>query len=191
MYLNIFKRINKFDTNVLSLIVNHMQNKYLDIFMPLITGLGNIGVIWIVIAIGLIMDKPYRSIGEVVLITLIISTIIGEGIVKHIVRRARPFSSNSNIALLITKPISYSFPSGHTLSSFAVSGVLSVYFTQYRLIFLSIAFLIALSRLYLYLHYPTDIIAGMVFGLLCSKLIFIILEGRYLQKLVFLYKIWS
>lgn len=188
MYLNISKRINKFDTNVLLLIKNHMQNKYLDIFMPLITGLGNIGVIWIAIAIGLIADKPYRSIGEVVLITLIISTIIGEGIVKNIVKRVRPFNLNSDIALLITKPISYSFPSGHTLSSFAVSGVLSVYFTQYRLIFLTIAFLIALSRLYLYLHYPTDVIAGIVFGLLCSKLIFIILQEDYLQKFVLLYK---
>lgn len=188
MYLNISKRISKFDINILLFLKKHMQNKYLDIFMPLITALGNIGVIWIAIAIGLILDKPYRNVGEVVLITLIISTIIGEGFVKHIVRRARPFSLNCDIALLITKPSSYSFPSGHTLSSFAVSGVLSVYFAHYKLIFFAIAFLIALSRLYLYLHYPTDIIAGMVFGLLCSKLIFIIMQEAYLQKFALLYR---
>ena len=82
------------------------------------------------------------------------------------------------------KPISYSFPSGHTLSSFAAAEMLSLYFTQYRLVFMSIAFLIALSRLYLYVHYPTDVIAGFILGLLCSKIIFIILQGGYIQKIV-------
>lgn len=188
MQLNISNKINKIDANVLQLIKKHTQNKYLDIFMPLITGLGNIGVIWIVIATGLMLDEQYRNIGEIVLITLIVSTIIGEGIVKNIVRRSRPFSLCSEMTLLITKPISYSFPSGHTLSSFAVSGVLSAYFTQYRFIFLTIAFLIALSRLYLYVHYPTDVIAGIVFGILCSKLIFVIIQENYFQKFVVLYK---
>lgn len=183
MNLNIHRRINKFDINVLLLIKKHLQNKYLDKLMRLMTFLGNLGVIWIAIAVALILNKPYEGIGKVVLVTLIISTIIGEGLIKHIVRRERPFSFQ-DISLLIKKPITYSFPSGHTFSSFAVSGVLSVYFTQYRMIFLSIAFLIALSRIYLYLHYPTDVIAGIVFGLLCSKLIFFIMKEEYLQKLV-------
>lgn len=184
MNSNIPKRINRLDLNGLLFINKHLQNKYLDILMPLMTALGNLGIIWVLIAFALILDKPYKGIGIVVLITLIISTIIGEGVIKHIVRRARPFSLHETISILITKPTSYSFPSGHTFSSFAVSGVLSAYFTEYRLLFISIAILIALSRLYLYLHYPTDVIAGMIFGLLCSKLIFFILNEDYLQKLV-------
>lgn len=64
---------------------------------------------------------------------------------------------------------------GHTVSSFAVAEVLSMYFTQYKLTFIAIAFLIALSRVYLYVHYPSDIIAGIIVGILCSRVIFIVL----------------
>ena len=63
-----------------------------------------------------------------------------------------------------------------TISSFAVAEVLSMYFSQYKLIFMGIAFLIAFSRIYLYVHYPTDVIAGIIIGILCSKLIFIVLQ---------------
>ena len=165
-----------------------MQNKYLDIVMPIITAMGNLGVIWVIMAIILLVDKPYRMIGSIVLFTLVISTVIGEGIIKHLVRRVRPCNEEGDVNLLITKPISYSFPSGHTLSSFAVAEVLSIYFTHYKLIFLIIAFLIALSRLYLYVHYPTDVIAGIIFGLLCSKLTFVILQEGYLQSFAVLYR---
>lgn len=188
MYLNILRRINIFDNYVLFTIRKYMQNKYLDRLMPIVTGMGNLGIIWIMMAVVLILDKPYRLIGNIVILTLIISTIIGEGIVKHVVRRVRPCNYKNNLSLLIEKPISYSFPSGHTLSSFAVAEVLSMYFSQYKLILMGIAFLIALSRLYLYVHYPTDVIAGIIIGILCSKLIFIILQEGYIAKFAILYQ---
>ena len=160
MYLNIFKKINIFDQYGLIIIKKYVQNKYLDKLMPKVTSIGNLGIVWVIMAFFLMLDQPYRFIGNIVVLTLIISTIVGEGIIKHIVRRVRPCNNqNSNINLLIRKPISYSFPSGHTLSSFAVAQMLSIYFNQYKLIFMGIAFLIALSRLYLYVHYPTDVIA--------------------------------
>lgn len=186
--MNMISLIQKFDSSILCAIKKYVQNKYLDILMPMITNMGNLGVIWIMMAVVLLLDKPHRLVGDVVILTLIISTIIGEGIVKNIVRRVRPCNQQSNVSLLISRPISYSFPSGHTLSSFAVAEVLSMYFTQYKLIFMAIAFLIALSRLYLYVHYPTDIIAGIIFGTLCSKLIFIILQGGYIQKIAVFYQ---
>lgn len=176
MYLNIFKRINIFDNYILCEIKNHIQNKYLDRLMPVVTSMGNLGFVWIIIAVALILDKPYRAIGNIVILTLIISTIVGEGIIKHIVRRVRPCNHKNNVNPLIAKPISYSFPSGHTLSSFAVAEILSMYFSQYKFVFMGIAFLIGLSRLYLYVHYPTDVIAGMIIGIFCSKVIFMILQ---------------
>jgi undecaprenyl-diphosphatase len=188
MYLNILRRINIFDNYVLFTIRKYMQNKYLDRLMPIVTSMGNLGIIWIMMAVVLILDKPYRLIGNIVILTLIISTIVGEGIVKHVVRRVRPCNYENNLSLLIAKPISYSFPSGHTLSSFAVAEVLSMYFSQYKLIFIGIAFLIALSRLYLYVHYPTDVIAGIIIGIFCSKLIFMILQKGYLAKVAILYQ---
>lgn len=167
--------IQKLDNYILYAIKKYVQNKYLDILMTIITAMGNLGLIWIIIAVVLLLDKPYRLIGYMVIFTLIVSTIVGEGIIKHIVRRVRPCNQQNNVSLLIRRPISYSFPSGHTVSSFATAEVLSMYFTQYKLTFMAIAFLIALSRLYLYVHYPSDIIAGIIVGILCSRLIFIVL----------------
>ncbi|MCB2296025.1 phosphatase PAP2 family protein [Clostridium algoriphilum] len=184
MYFNIGKKIDKFDNYILFVIEKYVHNRCLDIIMPIVTFTGNLGIIWIIIAIALILEKPYRVVGNLIIITLIISTIVGEGIVKHIVRRVRPCNKQNNVGLLSTSPISYSFPSGHTLSSFAVAEMLSMYFTQYKLLFMLIAFLIALSRLYLYVHYPTDVIAGMVIGVICSKIIFIVLREVSIHKLL-------
>lgn len=174
MYLTISKKINNMDNYILFIIRKYLKNKYLDILMPMITKMGNWGFIWVLMGVILILDKPYRAIGNSVILTLIICTTIGEGIVKHIVRRVRPCNCKCN-DLLIAKPLTYSFPSGHALSSFAVAEVLSMDFSHYKFIFMGIAFLIAFSRLYLNVHYPTDVIAGMIIGILCSKLIFVIL----------------
>ena len=183
MYINIEKNINKFDNYILNIIKRYVHNKYLDIIMPITTVMGNLGVIWILIAIILILDKQYRVVGNSIILTLIISTIVGEGIIKHIVRRIRPCNKLENINSIGLKPKSYSFPSGHTLSSFAAAEMLSIYFTQYKLVFMLIAFLIALSRLYLYVHYPTDVISGIIIGVICSKIIFAVLQKGYVQNI--------
>ncbi|MDF2503131.1 MULTISPECIES: phosphatase PAP2 family protein [Clostridium] len=188
MYLNILNRINIFDNYILYAIKKYLKNRYLDRLMPIVTVMGNLGIVWIIVAVTLMLDKPYKRIGGIVILTLIISTIIGEGIVKHIVRRVRPCNDKSNINLLISKPISYSFPSGHTSSSFAVAWVLSMYFSEYKIIFMTMAFLIALSRLYLYVHYPTDVIGGIIIGIICSKLVFIILNEVSIQNIYRIYK---
>lgn len=190
MYLNALKRINKFDNYILCLIKKYVQNEYLDILMPIITSMGNLGAIWIIIAAIISLDGTHRLIGFVVIFTLIISTILGEGIIKNIVRRVRPCNVYNNGSLLISKPLSYSFPSGHTLSSFAVSEMLFIYYPEYRFIFMTIAVLIALSRIYLYVHYPTDIIAGIILGTLCSKFILIVLEAGYIQKFMLFIEIY-
>ncbi|WP_253205531.1 hypothetical protein [Clostridium estertheticum] len=78
------------DDYILFVIKKYGQNRCLDIIMPIVTFMGNIGIIWFIISIALILDKPYRIIGNSVILTLILSTIVGEGIMKHIVRRARP-----------------------------------------------------------------------------------------------------
>lgn len=188
MYFNIFSRINIFDNYILYVIKKYLRNKYLDRLMPIVTAMGNLGIIWIFIAAILILDKPYKTIGGIVILTLIVSTVIGEGIVKHTVRRVRPCNYKNNTDLLISKPITYSFPSGHTSSSFAVAWILSMYFSEYKIVFMAIAFLIALSRLYLYVHYPTDVIGGIIIGILCSKLVFVILNEVSIQDIYILYK---
>lgn len=163
--------IQRFDSSILLYIKNNLHNPVMDKTMIIITSLGNGGGIWIIIAALLMINKKYRKIGFMALGALLLSTILGEGILKHLVQRIRPSADIPAVNLLIAKPLSYSFPSGHTTSSFAVAGVLAKYFKKYAVEFFSLAFLIAFSRLYLYVHYPTDVLAGMVLGLICSEII--------------------
>lgn len=162
--------IQNLDNSILLYIKNNMHGHMMDRAMVIITSLGNGGIIWIVTAVLLMGNKKYRNIGFMALGALILSTILGEGILKHVVQRIRPSADIPAVNLLISKPLSYSFPSGHTTSSFAVAGVLARYFKDYALEFFGLATLIAFSRLYLYVHYPTDVLAGMILGLICSKI---------------------
>lgn len=163
--------IQRIDSSILSYIRDNMHGIIMDKAMVISTYLGNGGIIWIIIAIILIINKKYRKVGYMALVALLLSTILGEGILKHVVQRIRPSEDIPTLNLLITKPLSYSFPSGHTTSSFAVAGVLAKYLKKYALGFLSLATLIGFSRLYLYVHYPTDVLVGAALGLLCSGII--------------------
>lgn len=163
--------LQRFDSSILLYIKDNMHGPVMDKIMVVSTHLGEGGIIWIIIAALLMINKKYRKIGFMALAALILSTILGEGILKHVVQRIRPSADIPAVNLLIAKPLSYSFPSGHTASSFAVAGVLAKYFKKYALGFFSLASLIAFSRLYLYVHYPTDVLAGIVLGLICSGII--------------------
>jgi undecaprenyl-diphosphatase len=161
--------LQNIDNSILLFIKNNMHSYIMDKAMVTFTSLGDGGVVWIVIAILLMINKKYRKIGFIVLGALTISAVLGEGILKHLIQRIRPCADIPSINMLIAKPLSYSFPSGHSASSFAGAAVLANYFKKYKFIFFGLAFLIAFSRLYLYVHYPTDVLAGIILGLICSK----------------------
>lgn len=163
-----FQRIQNFDTATLDFINKYSHNALLDMIMPLITSLGNMGLIWVIISLILLINKRHRKTGIMVLGSLLIASALGEGIVKHLVQRLRPCADIPAYKLLITKPLTYSFPSGHTASAFAAAGILLREFRQYRAYIISLASLIAFSRMYLYVHYPSDIIGGILLGLFCS-----------------------
>jgi undecaprenyl-diphosphatase len=148
-----------------------MHDKILDRVMVISTFLGDNGLIWIIIACLLMVNKKYRTLGLMVLGAMLLGTILGEGMLKHIFHRIRPSADIPPMQLLIRKPMTYSFPSGHTTSSFAAAGVLSKYLKSYAFGFFTLAFLIAFSRIYLFVHYPTDVLAGIVLGLICSRII--------------------
>ena len=113
-----------------------------------------------------------------ILTALIITTIIGEGIIKKIVRRKRPFYDEDDKELLISKPITHSFPSGHTASSFAVATVFIKTDNAASLGIILLAGLIAFSRVYLGVHYPSDVIGGGIIGVLCGSITVIIFLGK-------------
>jgi undecaprenyl-diphosphatase len=163
--------IQKLDERILNIINKYCRNQLLDRIMPAITDLGNLGIIWIIISLFLLKIKMYKEVGIMILSGISLSTILSEGIIKHIVHRSRPCDEIKPDNLLIQKPLSYSFPSGHTASSFTAAGILDIMIKQYGLYAMILAALIAFSRIYLLVHYPSDIIAGIVLGLICSIII--------------------
>jgi undecaprenyl-diphosphatase len=98
--------------------------------------------------------------------------------------RYRPIYKNPNYKLLIKTPKTSSFPSGHTTSAFAVFGIFWEINSSLVYIFLGIAILIAFSRLYLYLHYPSDVFVGILLGLFCGKLVFTLNNSIYITHMV-------
>lgn len=161
--------IQKMDLSILEFISKNMHQAVLNKIMIGITSLGNMGIIWFIIAILLILNKKYRKVGFLVLCSLFLGVVFGNGILKHAVRRMRPFYYDKNLDVLVKKPSSYSFPSGHATASFAAACVLAKYLRKYAAVFLTLAFLIAFSRLYVCVHNPTDVIVGALLGFICAK----------------------
>ena len=160
--------ILNFDNAILDFIQTYMRNGFLDFILPIITKLGNDGILWILIAIAFLISKKYRASGVKLAIALLLCLIIGNITLKPLIARIRPFDINTEIELLITKPTDFSFPSGHTMSSFAAAIVIYNANKRMGIIALILASLIAFSRLYLYVHFPSDVLAGLVIGVINS-----------------------
>lgn len=140
-----------------------------DSVMCFITTLGNAGMIWIFLAVVLLLLPKTRKSGAVLMTALILDVVLCNGILKNVFARVRPCDVNTAVQLLIPRPDDYSFPSGHTAASFAATAAL--FFAGERKLFkpaLVLAVLIAFSRLYLYVHYPTDILSGILVGIVCG-----------------------
>lgn len=153
------------DITAVRLVREYISCGFLDKIMPVVTLFGEDGIFWIVLSIVLMLFKKTRKAGFVMALAMLIGFCIGNLTLKPLVARPRPYSIDTNAALLI-KPLSdFSFPSGHTLVCFegAVS-LLECGFKRLGRISLVIAFLVAFSRVYLYVHYPTDVIAGAILG---------------------------
>ncbi len=158
------------DHLILDWIQEVFRSDFLDALMPLITALGNKGILWIVITLVLFCFKKYRKTALTLTIALVLSLIIGNFILKPLVGRIRPFEANGFTNLLIPSPKDFSFPSGHALSSFAAASVLLMENKRLGIPAMILASLIAFSRLYLYVHYPSDVLAGILLGILCGFL---------------------
>lgn len=153
-----------------------------DTAMCLITKLGDAGMVWIILTVILLLIPKTRRTGIVMMAALCIDLVLCNGILKNLFARVRPCDVNTQIQLLIARPDDFSFPSGHTAASFAA--VAALYFSGERRLWrpaLALACLIAFSRLYLYVHYPTDILGGIFVGIAAGYIGYAMmqyLEGR-------------
>ena len=159
------------DGGVLLFIQEYIRNPILNAVMIFITNLGNGGLIWIAATIGLLIPKKTRKVGIMSAVALLGSLIINNEIIKNLVKRPRPFVTFTDLQIIIPTPSQYSFPSGHTASSFAAASVFYKHLPKKLGIpSVVLAGLIGFSRLYVGVHYPTDVIAGVVMGIFLSYL---------------------
>lgn len=153
-----------------------LQNLYcgwLNAVMRIFTELGNNGIVWILTGLGCICFKRSRRCGILMLLTMAICFVLGNGLIKNLVARPRPFMYfDREIELLIPPPGEYSFPSGHTLHSFAAAVTIFLHHKKAGAAAIILAALIAFSRLYFFVHFPTDVLGGMILGTLAAVLVY-------------------
>ena len=160
------------DWSILHWIQSTLISPLMDFLMPKITLLGNGGVIWILAVVILLCTKKYRRQGVLLLAGLVVGVLVGNVCLKHLIARPRPCWLDSSVQLLIANPTDYSFPSGHALSSVISATVLTKTNRCFGYAAIPLAALIAFSRLYLYVHFPSDVLAAAVLGIVIGELAF-------------------
>jgi undecaprenyl-diphosphatase len=162
--------VNQFELGILDALHGLWQSPFLDRIMPLISSLSDHGEIWIVVALLFLLFARYRKAGITLALALIGEFIIVSRIIKPLVARPRPFMVNPSYQLLIAPLSDGSFPSGHSALSFAAAYVISHFNRTWGIAAYVLATLIALSRLYLYVHFPLDVVGGALIGTLIGML---------------------
>ena len=156
--------IQNTDWAILHAIRDVFSCRVLDFIIPKLTLLGNGGALWIISGVLLLLTKKYRKYGVLLLSSLAVGALIGNLLLKNIVARLRPFQQESAV-LLIGEPTGYSFPSGHTLTSVIGAIVLASADRRFGYVAIPLAVLIAFSRLYLFVHFPSDVLCAALLGL--------------------------
>lgn len=162
--MSIINAIYAFDYNILNSIQSGLVCTPLNYFFREITEMGDGGIVWIAIAVMLLFTKKHRRYGLIMLFALAIGTLLGVSVFKPIFCRLRPYIE-SGFTTFIKPPGGYSFPSGHTLSSTAAAAVLFYADRKSGIAAVVLASLVAFSRMYFYVHFPTDILAGFFIGI--------------------------
>lgn len=136
--------------------------------MPKITMLGNGSLIWLLAAVLLFASKKYRKYGIALIAGILCGNLTCDVILKNIIARPRPCWIE-NVNLLIHMPRDYSFPSGHTLTAVISAVIITCANHRFGWAAIPLAILISFSRLYLFVHFPSDVLASIILGIIISK----------------------
>lgn len=153
------------DGNLLLWIQKHARYHGWNFFWIAVTSLGNAGIVWLFLSAALLFQKRTRAAGQAALLSMGLCFLICNLFLKNLVARTRPYEVIPDLTTLIPHPTDYSFPSGHTAASFACALTLYKMLPQkYGVPILCLAVLIGLSRLYVGVHYPSDVLGGLLVG---------------------------
>lgn len=167
--------ITTIDAEILLFIQEHLRNTVCDIFFKGITHLGDAGIFWILLTVVLLCFRRTRKAGIFSACALIGSLAVNNMLLKNLIGRVRPYEVVDGLRCIVSLPHDSSFPSGHTGASFSSAVALFPHLPRrYGVLCLVLASLIAFSRLYVGVHYPTDVLAGLITGItigLCVNII--------------------
>ena len=173
--------LTQFDYQILLFIQEHLRFDFLDGLMKFVSFLGNSGWFWIGLCLLLLCFKKTRMIGVAGILALALGALVTNVTLKNAVARIRPYEQFPDLILLIERQRDLSFPSGHACSSFAAAGVILQMYPKkvWGIAAVVLAALISWSRLYVAVHFPSDVLAGILIGIVCS-----IAAARFVQYLM-------
>ena len=158
------------DFNILYAIQN-IRTPFLDKLFVLITSIpGKYGQMWVLIGILLLFFKKTRKCGITLILSYLFVFGIGQYVLKDLIARPRPCHINQTIELLISRPSSYSCPSTHSGWAFAGATSILLYNKKFGILVIVFSLLVAFSRLYLFVHFPSDVLFGIVLGIVFATL---------------------
>ncbi len=161
----------KYDFEILFFIKEHIRNGFLDVVVPFYTNLGDDGIIWIAVGLVMLVLKKTRKCGIMVLAALLVMLVLNNIILKNLIARPRPCATYPELVELVKIPHSYSFPSGHTVSAMAVAFTILTQHKKLGIVAFVMALLMGLSRLYVGVHFPTDVYGGIIVGALIALIV--------------------
>ena len=176
--------ITKFDFSVLYWIQENIRTEWLDSVFAFLSWAFQLGIPWLVLGAVLFCFKKTRAAGVIMVTAVVLTFFFNELAIKNAVNRERPCTIDPSVSLAVERPTSYSFPSGHTASCFAAAGTLLFTFKKLGIPLMLFAVLMGFSRMYLFVHFPTDVIAGAAMGILMAWVtVLIFRELKYDEKL--------
>ena len=160
--MRILQKIKEIDVKTSHFFPQFYHHRFFSGAMKFIAGIGDFGMIWLVLILLLSLNDKTQLLSQKMLAALILATVIGQVTIKSIVRRKRPCHTYHDVEMLIPVPSDYSFPSGHTTSSFACATTVCFFFPRVGFICMIFAALMAFSRLYLFVHYLSDVTLSLI-----------------------------
>lgn len=168
--------LNGFEIKILEFLQNNVSNAFLDTLMPYVTYLGEWGLLSIILSVIFMFFPKTRKLGFTLAITILAGYLIVNKTLKPLFERTRPYNFRPIENMLIAKKGGYAFPSGHTLVAFETATSIFLYNRKWGKVCFVIAATVGFSRLYLYMHYPTDILAGAIIGIFLSYMTYKVIQ---------------
>lgn len=153
--------------------LNNGDHPAADKLMLWVTRMGNGGLVWIMVSL-IMIGTGRRLEGLMTLLALTLTAFLINLVVKPMFTRKRPYEILETVRTMINPPFGSSFPSGHAASSFAAASMLWFFNMPFRYLALALALLIAVSRVYLMVHFPSDVLVGVVSGIVISYLTYLL-----------------